>query len=315
MALCQPEVSLFPVSQLDCLIHSKTSTPVTLEQHAKAVASYLNDVKSKSGATQVDLARSFYSYLVTVCWEKIFSRISSWSSVGFILGLRTVLKNGDVDTAIDHFPWNSLDEERRSGDRTLVLTLMDASVEAIPIMMKTLDTKYQSVDQLISVVETAVADDGDYRIYTESTARQFHCLVLAAFLKFTKALNEIKTADRNVSATFKVIGMVFDALLYQRANRVPFFRSFAIWARILTCILASPSFEDHLRVLMHSKKLSVVVPVFAYREMYESFAHDENIYLSANDDLGSPMYQDMNESEIPQGLDYSNVCLFLCPLS
>ena len=62
---------------------------------------------------------------------------------------------------------------------------------------------------------------------------------------------------------------------------------------------------------MHSKKLSVVVPVFAYRETYESFAKEAGVFINSNDELGSPDYQDGNDSDMPQGLNYSKVSLLL----
>jgi len=48
--------------------------------------------RNAQGTLQLDHAHCFSSYLITVCWEKIFSQISSWLAVGFIFGLRTVLR-------------------------------------------------------------------------------------------------------------------------------------------------------------------------------------------------------------------------------
>ena len=134
----------------------------------------------------------------------MFFRVSSWSAVGLISGLKTVLGNGGVDAAVNRFLWSSIEMERRSGDRALVSTLKDVSAEAIPVMMATLDTEHRPVDRLVSAVEVALTENGNnYRIYTEATARRFHCVCLATFIKFAKELNEIKEAIRNVGLTRK----------------------------------------------------------------------------------------------------------------
>ena len=62
---------------------------------------------------------------------------------------------------------------------------------------------------------------------------------------------------------------------------------------------------------MHAKKLSFVIPVFELREMYGFFATQLGIHLNLK--LGSPDYQD--DSDMPQDLDYSEVCLLLQPFS
>ena len=134
----------------------------------------------------------------------MFFRVSSWSAVGLIFGLKTVLGNGGMEAAINRFPWSSIEMEQRSGDRALVCALKDASAEAIPVMMATLDTKHRPVDRLISAVEVALTENGNNcRIYTQATARQFHCVCLAAFIMFAKDLKEIDQAIQNVGLTRK----------------------------------------------------------------------------------------------------------------
>ena len=158
------------------------------------MASYLNSYKHVSLTCEQHMqdsalatyGRPFFSYLLSICWKKMHSRISSWPAVGFIYGIHKNLEDGVVTMAVRKFPWSSLPSERGPDDRTLACALHSAKF-AIPDVVGYLPEQYRSLTKLMSTVESAV-ECKDYRIYDQSTALEFHCLLLGTFLGWAHSL-------------------------------------------------------------------------------------------------------------------------------
>jgi len=160
---------------------------VPLQDHAKTVAAYLNDYKAAPDSEKGRYAGYFSSYLLTTCWRNMYNRMSSWPAVGLIFELNGAL--GSL-SCIDGHAWEELDNMQGSGDRTLIHMLVDIE-SVIPTLMQRLANEYQNVLELLAAVKVA-KDAQRYRFYNKSTARQFHCLLVADLIAFASSLRFVK---------------------------------------------------------------------------------------------------------------------------
>jgi len=165
---------------------------VTLQDHTKTLAAYLNDYKEATDREKEVYASSLTSYLLTVCWEKMYNRISSWPAIGLMSELHASI--GTLSEGLNRFHWDALSNNAGRGDRTLANTLTDAGAkEAIPMLMRCLKlTEHQSVSDLLVAAKVAVAN-GSYCFYNKDTAKQFHCLLVAVLIGFASSLRFVKS--------------------------------------------------------------------------------------------------------------------------
>ena len=152
----------------------------------------LNDYKEATDREKEVYASSLTSYLLTVCWEKMYNRISSWPAIGLMSELHASI--GTLSEGLNRFHWDALSNNAGRGDRTLANTLTDAGAkEAIPMLMRCLKlTEHQSVSDLLVAAKVAVAN-GSYCFYNKDTAKQFHCLLVAVLIGFASSLRFVKS--------------------------------------------------------------------------------------------------------------------------
>jgi len=185
---------------------------VSFEEHVKTLASYLNHYKSSSRAEQVSSSQSFFSYLLTACWEKMHNRISAWSAVGLIFGLRSSLSSPLLETGIRRFSWDGVNEQQHTGDRTLALEINSARQTIMASIMKNNISQFRRIENLLAAIKTAVKEQ-KYGFYNQSTAREFHNLFTATFTGFAKALALVGKFRNKVRAVHVFMVMTFDTLL------------------------------------------------------------------------------------------------------
>ena len=163
---------------------------MTLQDHAKTLAAYLNDYKKATDREKEAYASSFTLYLLTVCWEKMYNRISSWPAIGLMSELHASI--GTLSEGLNRFHWDTLSNDAGPGDRTLAHTITDAE-EVIPTVMRRLKlTEHQSISELLAAVKVAM-DSRSYRFYNRLTAHQFHCLFVAVLIGFASSLRFVKS--------------------------------------------------------------------------------------------------------------------------
>jgi len=97
--------------QFPILIHCVIRENI-LNNHVKTVVSYLNAYRNASPEDQEKYACCFSCYLLTACWRKMHFQIISWSAVGILQGLYSILTNDFLEQAINYFPWDSLSNKR-----------------------------------------------------------------------------------------------------------------------------------------------------------------------------------------------------------
>lgn len=164
---------------------------MTLADHAKTLASYLNQYKVALPSDQRHYARRFFSYLLTTCWRKMYRRITSWPAIGFIGKLSTLMLSGDLQRAIQHHCWKDPPNNRGLGDRTLVKALYDAQ-NSFPIIMDNVSPKFRSLECLTSALDSIPDGSWAYEVYNQRTAFQFHCLLVAVFIGHARSLARLK---------------------------------------------------------------------------------------------------------------------------
>ena len=165
---------------------------VTLQDHAKTLAAYLNNYKEATDREKEAYASSFPPYLLTVCWGKMYNRMSSWPAIGLISELYASI--GTLSESLDRFHWDALGNEAGPGDRTLAHTLTDAAAAgAIPMLMQRLKlaNEHQSASRLLAAAKEAV-DTRRYHFYNKSTAKEFLCLFVATLIGFASSLRFVK---------------------------------------------------------------------------------------------------------------------------
>ena len=160
-----------------------------LQDHAKTVAAYLNDYKAATGPERGQYAGFFSSYLLTTCWRNMSNRMSSWPAVGLIFELHGALGSLSLST-LEKYAWGKLHNVPGSGDRTLIHMLIDTE-SVIPALMERLPNQYRQVSELLAAVKAA-KDTQCYHFYNKSTAKQFHCLLVAALIAFASSLQFVK---------------------------------------------------------------------------------------------------------------------------
>ena len=161
-------------SPVQTLKHRWMIRRVSFAEHVKTVASYLTHYKSSTHSVQVLSSRSFFSYLLTACWEKMHSRISAWSAAGLIFGLRSSLSFPLLETRIRQFSWTKFTDHRRTGDRTLALEINSAKQSIMDGIMRNNLNQFRCIENLLAAVKTVRREAGAGLTYR----RLLNCLPL-----------------------------------------------------------------------------------------------------------------------------------------
>lgn len=95
-----------------------------------------------------------------------------------------------------------------------------------------------------------------------------------------------------------MIVLMLNVFLFQTfSQKQSAFHAFAVYARLLTCILSSASFATHLHVFWKAEKFWTVTPRSSDKLAYQSFADLVSITFHDVDNTPSP----------PESLDYPEV--------
>jgi hypothetical protein len=128
------------------------SLPVSLLDHVATLCAYLSDYRNElDSQKQSKLSTRFSTYLLSLCWPKMHSRITSWPFVGLIhnicdltWGIRLV----SLQKARDQHDW--LNHRPGLGDKSLAGYLAPLHVD--PILQEISQAADGSIEKLIAIL-------------------------------------------------------------------------------------------------------------------------------------------------------------------
>ena len=221
----------------------------------------------------------FSAYIVLASWEKMHRRIMNWTSKGFILRLTFI------------FPFDIRAEVRKSGPSVpspedspykslhIVISLLTKSTDG-PTSVKSIMSQLQytgneillrqgklGLPELRAALE--VANNSGYDptvpVYNENTCVEFHCLLVALFwgygraltslYKATKAQRQVEHDLQHLQGKKQKKEAKAKAGAEAEAEREAANYKAEVWtyARLLWRVTSSQMFKDHLEILGHMK--------------------------------------------------------------
>ncbi|KAF8342365.1 hypothetical protein F5887DRAFT_918801 [Amanita rubescens] len=233
--------------------------PTSLEEHISTVCAYLNDYRSHP-SVQSDYSNRFFKYLLTVCWPKLYRRISSWRGLGFIYRLYHCQFNSQIakdanwgDTEYDMAHEKHL--RRFLSEHDNVVNGLSSVFEWLPVRGPSID--FQAL--------AAAAKCGN-RLYTRETANEFHHFVFAAFVMFGHSLSLFGKAV-TLSRDCRELNSAIQQLFY----------GLQAHTTLILYLTTSSAFAKHMEVFQNSLGLQELVPDFDQREEYKKFGESMKI--------------------------------------
>ena len=186
------------------VISMDVSSPGGLANHAETLADYLYEY-GEHKTQRKEYSGLFFNYLLSSCWEKLYSRFSSWQRLGLIRSFeeKVVLLEGHLNLIGSWVGPNVdfMEQGPGSGDMTFIKFLYlnriaifgsDAgSGMLVSVLPPDLGLSNSIFDKLREAIYEASKDSKSY-IYTKETSLGFHYLVYCAFLLAGQAIREIK---------------------------------------------------------------------------------------------------------------------------
>ena len=257
------------------------------------MCAYLNDYRSHP-SVQSDYSNRFFKYLLTVCWPKIYRRISSWRGLGFIYRLfYCQFDSQNVNDA----DWGGAEYDTNH-ERYLrrFLAGHDNVVDGLKSVFEWLPVRASSKGGSIDFQALVLAAKHGKRLYTQNTANEFHRFVFSAFVMlghslslFGKAVYRSKTGQ---------------ALSSEALHRL--FLGLQAHTTLILYLITSSTFARHMEVLHNTLGLRELVPDFDRREEYKTFGQrmkiwDRDVTLGARDssakvDGGDNAPKEVNEA-------------------
>ena len=126
-----------------------SSSPISLLNHATTMFTYLTDYRNEPDNLEwSNLSTRFSTYLFSLCWQKMESRIMSWLFIGFIYNIWDLGQDHMLQDARDRYDW--LKHEPGPGDRSLAMHL--ALREVGPILDEVVVAGGGSIDKLLTTL-------------------------------------------------------------------------------------------------------------------------------------------------------------------
>ena len=148
---------------------------VTLEDQAATLAAYLNDYMRKEQRDRSEYAFKYLSYVLSLCWRKLYKRISTDPGLAFAFGLKDWWPMWEK--CIGHINWDMEPKVRGPGDHTLasfikhgrnVMSKMNSEEIDFLDEHKGFKKLYRRIDDL----DRPLHSDGP--LYTKDTVESFH---------------------------------------------------------------------------------------------------------------------------------------------
>jgi hypothetical protein len=221
------------------------STPKGIADHAETISDYLYEYGVNPLSRKV-LSLSFYVYLLSACWQKLYKRFSSWRALGLIRNFETRVASFQEHLTIIGEAGMSLG----SGDRTLQIFLYQNRKFIFHSMLPTVPpptienpVQWGSVfDKLHQAVINYNSSPGENspNMYTTETAMGFHYLFWGAFILAGRAIRDIKDNHAILKNSSK----------QQDNKQESVFRTCILAAvlpmKLLHCVLSSTMFKNHI---------------------------------------------------------------------
>ena len=186
------------------VISMDVSSSSGLANHIESLADYLYNY-GEHKTHQKKYSGLFYIYLLSSCWEKLYSRLSSWQRLGLIQSFeeKVALLKGHLDLIGNSVGPNIdfMEEGPGSGDETFTQFLYlnrnaifgsNAGLGMlVSVLPPDLGLSNSIFDKLREAIYDASKDNKSY-IYTKETSLVFHYLAYCAFLLASQAIREIK---------------------------------------------------------------------------------------------------------------------------
>lgn len=237
------------------------------------MCAYLADFRRNPGKRS-EYSGKFFKYLLSVCWPKIYRRISSWRGLGFIYKIfQTKVKF----TSERYKHWNEVQYDVKN-ERYLVdiFSRYPNVIEGLKYASTSLphgaDSNWEPpaeellrFDSLIAAINNAAP-----QLYTKETAEDFHMFLYASFVTFGRSLCQL----------CKAIGLEKQGLLKPEANLRHIFNAFRGQAELLLFLITSSTFKKHIEVFCSIDGLGIndLVPDVKEREIYEKFGEGLKIW-------------------------------------
>ena len=225
------------------------------------MCAYLADFRNKPD-NRTSNSKSFFKYLLSASWRKIYRRIESWRGLGLIYKLSAARTKFKVER---YRHWDEVQYDVR-GERYLVeiFTKYPNVIDGLKYATTT-----KGADNLGAPAEGFLRFDSLMaailqkapQLYTKQTAEDFHTFIYASFVTFGRALRRFSRATgvkKKETSTDQLIE-IFNALRGQ--------------VELLLFIVTSSTFKQHIEVFCDIDGLGILdlVPDFSERETYEKF--------------------------------------------
>ena len=228
------------------------SSPKGLANHAETVCDYLYDYGGNTFQWS-EYSKKFFKYLLSVCWEKIHRRFSSWRGLSLIRKFeeRVDLLNGHLDLIGTLASPNENFMQRGPGDRSLTHFLFRNDISVFDSMLQQVlphDMCYQPPQSVFKnlreVVRHAFQDDLT-PLYTKETALGFHYLVYGAFLLAGQAIRKIKDGRTPLNQEKAEKKKDYHV---QVKNLEAYIGAAVLPMKLLQCVLSLTVFKRHIGV-------------------------------------------------------------------
>jgi hypothetical protein len=223
-----------------------------LVDRAETLSDYLHEYGNHCDRRS-EYSRTFFNYLLSACWEKLYQRFTSWQGLGLVRNfeelfplfeahLKLVGKGGGDEPDL-------LERVIGPGDRTLIhfLYLNEESIfgKMLPYALSS-DMDPPPLDREFTKLRQAVKEayTGDLTcFYTRDTAVDFHYLVYCSFILAGRALSGIKEKQQPLKQTGIEKNVRYSSL-------VETFKTHILAAvtpmKLLQCVLSSTIFKRHI---------------------------------------------------------------------
>jgi hypothetical protein len=271
------------------------SSPVSVSNHAATVSAYLTDHRNEPDPlNRAKLSFRFSTYLLSLCWPKMHSRIMSWPFIGFIYNIWQLGRGPKVlQDARDQYNW--LEHEPGPGDRTLAMHLALPNVDCV---LEEIALAGGSSTNLLDTLRTVPADSPQkftITFYTKETFMDFHHLLLGCLILYAKTLRTLKRLYSRMRAETVIKSKTKLACDPKEGTRehkiIACFDALKNYNQLLVLLMSSHSFVTHLRIMASTTFLLPSVGSRVFHDMYVSILLDHD---SEKVDRDEPTEDDHN---------------------
>ena len=280
---------------------------VTLEDQAATLAAYLNDYIRKEQRDRSEYAFKYLSYVLSLCWRKLYKRILTDPGLAFAFGLKDWWPMWEK--CIGHINWDMEPKVRGPGDHTLasfikhgrnVMSKMNSEEIDFLDEHKGFKKLYRQIDDPNGPLHS------DGPLYTKDMVESFHRLIFSALVLFGSSLSRVdacfsKSKQLNSPFTFKDVQ---ERLLVVRG-----------YTHLLSAVLCSSAFKQHITLITGDIGPQVLKANWTHRLSYRDFGRTYRIRtggLSDPDPQDKSQYDEYYESQYDydkEAMSQSIVCL------